>query len=542
MCSQSGLILQKALSPYQPIASPHFLPMTRILIRFLTSALLIQAFLVAYPQDTPVNQSAGFTSQLITNIRLIDGTGLPVRAASVRIRDKRIEAVGQLQALPNEQVINGKGLVLAPGFIDSHSHHYASLAQNPAGIAATNQGITTIIIGQDGSSYAIDTLQAQLSRRPVAINVGTYTGHSTLRTSTMGPRGLYRTAKPEEISHMKQLLRAEMMKGSFGLATGLEYESAFFSSRDEVLQLAQVAAEYGGRYISHIRSEDVQLADAIDEIIQIGRKTHMPVQISHIKIAQRNQWGQSPVWIAKLEKARAEGINITADCYPYDYWLSTIRILFPKRDYTNAESAQFAVDQLFDPSQSVLERYAANPAYIGKTVVEVATLRHQTPAQTLLGLVAEASAFAAKHPDASGGESIMGKSMDEQDVINFLTWPQTNICSDGAVGGHPRGFGAFTRVLGRYVREKKIMPLETAIYKMTGLTAQHLGINDRGLIAPGYFADLVLFNPDTVQDNARLGSSQALSTGIETVWVNGQVVFDQQKGTGNFPGFFIKPE
>ena len=478
-------------------------------------------------------------TQLITNIQLIDGTGLAPRSASVRLQNDRIWEVGSLQAFPNEPVTDGKGLVLAPGFIDSHSHHYPSLTKHPEALAPLNQGITTIIIGQDGSSYAIDTLTSQLSQHPVAINVGTYTGHSTLRSSAMGSRGLFRTAKPDEVIHMKRILQSEMHKGSFGLATGLEYESAFFSNRDEVLQLAQAVADSGGRYISHIRSEDINLADAIDEVIQIGRITRMPVQISHLKIAQRNQWGQSTAWLAQLEKARAEGINITADCYPYDYWLSTLRVLFPKRDYTNAESAEFAVNQLFDPTQSVLARFAANPAYAGKTVSEIARSRNETASKTLMGLIAEAATFADKNPD-SGGESIMGKSMDEQDVINFLRWPQTNICSDGSVGGHPRGFGAFTRVLGRYVRELKSMPLETAIYKMTGLTAQHLGLPNRGLIAPGYFADLVLLNPDTVEDNARLGNSQALSTGIEAVWVNGQLVYQNQQGTGAFPGVFIR--
>ncbi|MFD2934142.1 serine hydrolase [Spirosoma flavum] len=477
-------------------------------------------------------------TQLITNIRLIDGTGAASRKAAVRLRNDRVWETGDLTAFPNEPVTDGRGLALAPGFIDSHSHH--DWALKPDAIPVVNQGITTIVVGQDGGGVPFDTLQVRLKQQPVSVNMASYTGHAMLRQQAMGINGLYRTAKPDEVARMKTLLRTELQNGSLGLSTGLEYEAAFFSNRDEVIQLAQVAADSGGRYISHIRSEDMMLDDAVDEIIQIGRVTKMPVQISHLKIALRDKWGQSARLLAQLEKARAEGVNITADCYPYDYWMSTLRVLFPKRDYTNPASAEFAVNQLFDPAQSVLVRFAANPTYAGKTVGDIAKLRQEKPAQTLMGLVAEASAFSKKNPDASGVEGIMGKSMDEPDVANFLTWPHTNICSDGANDGHPRGYGAFTRVLGRYVRDQKIMPLETAIYKMTGLSAEHLGLKGRGLIAPGYYADLVLFNPDTVQDNARIGDNRALSTGIEAVWVAGQLVYQGQKSTGAHPGVLIR--
>lgn len=477
-------------------------------------------------------------TQLITNIRLIDGTGTPAQKAAVRLRNDRIWEIGDLKDFPNEPVTDGRGRVLAPGFIDSHSHHDWGL--QPDALPVLSQGITTMVVGQDGGSTPMDTIQARLNRQSVAVNLASYTGHATLRQKVMGANGLYRTAKPDEVERMKTLLRTELKNGSLGLSTGLEYEAAFFSSRDEVLQLAQVAADSGGRYISHIRSEDVMLDDAVDEIIQIGRATKMPVQISHFKIALRNQWGQSARLLARLDQARAEGVNITADCYPYDYWMSTLRVLFPKRDYTNLASAEFAVNQLFDPRQSVLVRFAANPTYAGKTVGEVAQLRHETPATTLMNLVAEASVYAEKNPQAGGIEGIMGKSMDETDVTNFLVWPHTNMCSDGANEGHPRGYGAFTRVLGRYVRDQKRMPLETAIQKMTSLTAEHIGLKERGLITPGYYADLVLFNPETVEDNARIGDNKALSTGIEAVWVAGQLVYRAQQGTGAHPGVLIR--
>lgn len=480
-------------------------------------------------------------THLIANANLMDGTGTAARRASVRIKDNKIWEIGDLQPFSNENVVDANGLTLAPGFIDAHSHHFGGLETRPGADALVSQGITTIVIGQDGSSYPIDTIQNRMSQRPVAVNVATYTGHSTLRTKAMGAKSLFRTAKPEEIEKMKVELKTEMNKGSLGLATGLEYESAFFSNRDEVLQLAKVAAEANGRYISHIRSEDIGLEEALDEIIDIGKQSKMPVQVSHIKIAKRDQWGRSPEVLTKLLKARSEGVNITADCYPYDFWNSTLRVLFPKRDYTNLESAEFAVTQLFDPAGSVLVRFAPNAAYAGKTIAEISKMRNEKPAQTLMALIAQAADFENKNPDYKGSiETIMGKSMSETDVANFLAWPYTGICSDGGWGGHPRGYGAFTRILGNYVRNTKTLPLETAVYKMTALTAESLGLPNRGLIKTGYFADLVLFDPAIVKDNANIQNSTALSSGIEKVWVNGQPVYLNQQPTGQFSGVFIR--
>lgn len=480
------------------------------------------------------------TTELITNAKIVDGTGIASYAGAVRIKNNRIWEVGDLQPYGGEKVVNANGWVLAPGFIDAHSHHFGGLENRPDAEALVSQGITTIVIGQDGSSYPIDTLQKRMKQQPVAVNVATYTGHSTLRAKAMGAKSLFRTAKTDEIEKMKRELNAEMEKGSLGLATGLEYESAFFSNRDEVLQLAKVAAKAGGRYMSHIRSEDIGFDEALDEIIEIGRQTKMPVQVSHIKIAKRDQWGRSREVLGTLQKARAQGINITADCYPYDFWNSTLRVLFPKRDYTNAESAEFAVNQLFDPAGSVLVRYAPNAAYVGKTISEIAAIRKETTSKTLMGLIAEAADFDEKNPDFKGStETIMGKSMSEEDVANFLAWPFTTICSDGGWGGHPRGYGAFTRVLGNYVREKQLMPLETAIQKMTSLTAENLGIRQRGLIQPTFYADLVLFDPNRVNGNASIQNPTALSSGIERVWVNGEEVYHALKSTGKRSGVFI---
>jgi N-acyl-D-amino-acid deacylase len=468
---------------------------------------------------------------LISNVSLMDGTGLPAYAASVRVMNDRIQSFGKLTKFPNEEVIDGKGMTLAPGFIDSHSHHDWGLQENPHVIAATNQGITTIVVGQDGGSDPIDSIKARIKEKPISINIASYTGHSTLRREVMKQR-LFRTARKAEVDTMKSLLAKELDKGSLGLATGLEYESAFYSNREEVVELAKTAAEKGGRYISHIRSEDINIDEALDEIIAIGREAKIPVQISHFKIAMRSKWGNSRTYIAALQAARAEGINITADVYPYSMWASTPRVLFPKKDFESLKSAEFATQELFDPEASVMTHYPPNKNYEGKTISQIAALNNESAANGLLRVIRETSA-----PNMSG--SIVATSMSEEDIKNFLKWDFSVICSDGAIEGHPRGFGAFPRFLGRYVRDQKLMPLETAVRKMTGQAAEQLGIKQRGIIAPGYFADLVLFNPATVMDNATITDHSALSKGIEMVWVNGKLVYNQQKAVGNYSGMFV---
>ena len=479
---------------------------------------------------------------LISNVRMIDGTNTPARNVSVRIEGDKILAVGDLKPYKGEMIEDGDGKILAPGFIDTHSHIESSLNRVPEAIAALNQGITTIVSGQDGGSYLMDTLKMRFEKMPRAINVATYTGHATLRELAMGNSNLNRMSTPEELEKMKNLLAAELSKGSLGLSSGLEYEEGFYASRHEVIELAKVAATAKSRYISHIRSEDMNMADAIDEIIDIGRIAKIPVQISHLKIALKDDWGTGPSLLAKLQHARMEGIDITADCYPYDFWNSTIRVLFPKKNFTSLSGSNYAIDHLFDPFGSVMVRFAPEPSYIGKTIAEIATMRNENVANTLLYLVAAAESYEKVHPEANGIETIMGKSMTDSDIIPFLTWAHTNICSDGAIGGHPRGFGAFTRVLGHYVREKKIISLENAIQKMTSLAAEHVGLKNRGVIASGYYADMVLIDPETVKDNSSIKNPGALSDGILSVWVNGIKVYKDKTSTKKYPGKLLLKE
>lgn len=263
------------------------------------------------------------------------------------------------------------------------------------------------------------------------------------------------------------------------------------------------------------------------------------MQISHFKIALKSYWGTAANIIAQLESARQEGINITADCYPYEHWASTLRVLFPKTDYTNLQSAQFAIDETIDPTASILAVFAPNKTYEGKTITEIATMRNETAAQTLISLIAIVDDYEKKNPLAKNVEVIIGKSMNDADVQQLLSWSNTNLCSDGSDGGHPRSFGAFTRFLGKYVRDKKIISLENAIQKMTSLAAEHTGIINRGVIAPGFYADLVLLDIATVQDLATFSNPTALSAGIFKVWVNGKISYENKQVTQQYSGMLI---
>ncbi len=478
---------------------------------------------------------------IITNIQLVDGTGKPAMNASVRIVGNKIVAIGDLKPSKMDQIIDGKGKVLAPGFIDSHSHHFGDLNKNRGGLSTSSQGITTIVIGQDGNGYPMDSLTKWMQTKPVVSNVATYTGQSSLREIAMGENDLYRNATPKEIDQMKSILASELKKGSLGLSTGLEYEASFYSSKQEVLDLAKLTAAHQGLYTSHIRSEDLHMDEAIEEIIEIGRQTKMPVQVSHIKIANKLNWGTANLILKKLDDARKAGIHISADIYPYTFWNSTLRVLFPGKDFDNLASAEMATKQLFDPSASYLMQYAPIPSYKGKSVTEIGIERNESPAQALMSLIKIAEDFKNANPNYTGSiEAIAGKAMSEEDLKVFMAWPESIICSDGNAGGHPRGYGAFTRVLGKYVREEKLMPIEKAIYKMTGQSADFFGFKDRGRIAVGHFADLVLLDPAKVIDEADIKNSNALSTGIEMVWVNGTLVYQSQKSTGKQPGVLIK--
>ncbi len=476
---------------------------------------------------------------LIVNALLLDGTGSPSQQGSVRIVGDQIIDVGALTARATDTVVDAGGLVLSPGFIDTHSHADEHLLTQRDAAPKITQGITTVVVGQDGSSpYPLNDFFQALERTPATINVAAYVGHNTLRDIVMG-KGSREEASPVEMQSMAGLLRSELNSGAVGLSTGLEYEPGIYSSKTEVLLLAQQTAQRGGRYISHMRSEDRWFEDSIEEIIEIGRVTGMPVQISHIKLAMKRLWGSAEKLLEQLNAARAEGINITADIYPYTFWQSHMMVLLPERDPLDMQAIDLVMRELAPPEGIIFTHFPAEPSYVGKTLIEIANLRHESPGKAFSQLAQQSIAYEEK--TGQPGDMMIGTSMDESDLQHLMAWPHTNICTDGGLQDrHPRGAGSFPRVLGHYARDAALFPLESAVQKMTALPAQHLGIKDRGMIKPGYKADLVLFDPATVSDRATTSQPFLAAVGISDVWVNGTRVMERGRQTKAYPGRVVR--
>ncbi|AHG92236.1 D-aminoacylase domain protein (plasmid) [Gemmatirosa kalamazoonensis] len=494
--------------------------------------LLVAALACTRPSRAPAARGT-----LIRRATLLDGTGAPPRIADVRIVRDRIDAVGDLTPRATDRVVDATGLVLAPGFIDTHSHYDRGVFTHRDAIAAVSQGITTAVVGQDGGSPepSVAGFLARLDSTPAAINFATYAGHGSLREEAM--RADYkRAATPAELARMEAALRLDLAAGALGLSTGLEYDPGIYSRPEEVLALARTAASSGGRYISHVRSEDRAFWPAVAELLAIGR-LGMPVQLSHAKLAMRSLWGRAPALLDTLDRARAAGVRVTADVYPYTYWQSTLTVLFPDRNVDDAAAQEFALREVAAPEGLLLGRFAPEPSYVGKTLADISALRGTAPGATLAALIHEAEAWERAHPDSGGAESVIGTSMSEDDVARLLAWPHANVCTDGELAGrHPRGYGAFTRVLGRYVRERRVVSWAEAIRKMTSSAAEHVGIRERGVVAPGRYADLVLLDTARVIDRATPAAPRAVSEGIVTTWVNGVAVWDGGRATGAYPG------
>jgi N-acyl-D-aspartate/D-glutamate deacylase len=485
-----------------------------------------------------------YPSTLIAGATVVDGTGKPGFTTDVRIVDDRITEVGELEPAPDEPVIDARGLVLAPGFIDTHSHADGAILDHLDALGAVSQGITTAVVGQDGESrFPLGEFYDSLQATTPAINVASYVGHGTLRLQSMG-EDFGREASNEEVARMAVLLAEEMEAGALGLSSGLEYAPGIYSTTDEVVELAKVAAANGGRYMSHIRSEDRWFWEAIDEILTIGRDAGLPVQISHIKLAMRSLHGQADRLIGILDQARADGIEVTADIYPYTYWQATLRVMFPERDYEDRQAALFAVEELAAPEDMLIPVFEPDPSLAGRTLAEIAAVRGTDPATTLMDLIREAEDLRKGRRfegEDDSVESVIAVSMKEADIERLMAWPFIDFCTDGGLDGtHPRGFGSFPRLLGRYVREQRVVALEDAIRKMTSQAAANVGLRERGRLEEGSFADLVLFDPATVLDRATAQEPQATSVGIETVWVNGRIVYEDGRPSGRRPGRVLR--
>jgi N-acyl-D-amino-acid deacylase len=460
---------------------------------------------------------------------LIDGTGrAPIANQVVLIKDDTIVALGtagQLKIPEGAQVIDASGLVIAPGFIDTHNHSDRGLNDDPAAASQVSQGITTVAVGQDGSSqFPIGDYLTKLDRNPVALNLLTFVGHATLRSQVMGEQ-TNRTTTPAEIERMKEMVEQAMRDGAFGLSTGLEYEVAKPASTEEVIALAAVAGRFHGIYISHMRDEADKTFEALAELIRIGGEGHLPAQISHIKLGSVAVWGRANEAVKLIDAARKRGQDITADCYPYDAWSSTIRVLIPSGRHDDANDVAHGLADVGGAANITVVGCRAHPDFEFKSLAEIAQAQNVTPVEMYMRIVRD------------GGASIVCHSMKNEDIRTFYQQPWVMVSSDGGIGSrHPRGAGTFPRVLGLFVREQHWLALPEAIRKMTSLPAWRLGLQDRGTLKTGAKADIVLFDPATIIDHSTFEKPQLISAGISRVFVNGVTVWAEGKVTEARPG------
>lgn len=469
---------------------------------------------------------------IIRDALVIDGSDSPGYRADVAVRDGRIQRIGDLHDVSASEELNAAGRVLAPGFIDVHTHDDTVVIRQPQMLPKITQGVTTVIVGNCGISASpvslagdppdpmnllgpaaafayprfIDYRNAVDAAKP-AVNVAALIGHTALRSNHMDD--LMRTAHPEEISAMRAQLRESLADGALGLSTGLAYASAYSAETDEVKQLAEELTAFGAVYTTHLRSEFEPVLEAMDEAFEIGRHVKSPVVISHMKCAGAGNWGRSPQLLASLEKA-ALTHPVGCDCYPYA-----------------ASSSTLDLKQVTDAFRITITWSTPHPDQGGRDLKDIA-------AEWGLSL-----AEAARKLQPAGA---VYYGMDENDVQRIMKHPLSMIGSDGLPEDpfpHPRLWGAFPRVLGHFSRDLGLFALHTAVHKMTGLTATRFGLHQRGFVREGYWADLVLFNPETVRDVADFKEPTRAAEGIDAVWVNGHLSYAEGKRQGERQGRFL---
>lgn len=477
---------------------------------------------------TSVIVPAQSRSVLFQNASIIDGTGKPAFRGDVRIKDGKIAKIGKIKVSKDDEVIDATGLVLAPGFIDIHNHSETGLLRDGTAANQVSQGITTVLVGPDGGSpWPIAEYFTKLDGK-IAVNVGSFIGHAEVRSQILKD-DYKRTATPEEIVAMAKLVEQAMNEGAFGLSSGLEYDVGFMATIEELIELAKVAAKYKGIYMSHIRDEEEGFKAAMEEAIRIGKDAKLPVQISHIKMGNRNVWGKSSEAIALIEAARKAGQDVTADAYPYTAWASTITVLVPSRKHEDRTEVETGIANVGGADKILITSHAANRSYEMKTLADIAASKGISPIDLYIEIV------------KNGGAGVVCNSMNEEDVKAFYQRPWVMVSSDGGIGSrHPRGTGTFTRILGKFVRENKWLTLEEAVHKMAAMPAARLGLKDRGLIKKGMMADLVLFDSNTVLDKATFAQPQTFSTGIRSTFVNGVMVWDGEKIMNTTPGAILR--
>ena len=555
-----------------------------ILFRVVRSAgcaiVLLCASLLSHAQDLDI---------VITNGHIIDGTGSPWYSGDIGIRDGKIAAIGNLTATPRKQTIDARGKVVAPGFIDMLGQSELTILVDPRLPSKIFQGITTEVTGEGSSIAPLDdailkssrdvyghyhitadwrTFRqyfARLEKQGMGINLASYVGATQVREMVLGNDDVQPTSA--QLERMKELVREAMRDGTVGVSTSLEYPPAPYAKTDELVALASEASKFGGIYATHMRNESDAVLPAIDEALRIGTEAHIPVEIWHIKVAGKENWGRMPEVVAKISAARAQGIDVSANTYAYTAWSNGLSAFIPPWAHDGGDAK--LIERLKDPAtrarirkdlltpsrdwdnewqeipspESVEIAVAQNPKLVplqGKNLAEIAKLWNKDPMDALFDFLIEDNAFT----------SVVVFGMSEPDVAIALQQPWVSIDNDsegtspeGILGQehpHPRAYGTFPRILRKYVREEKKLTLEDAVRKFSALPAQRMRFTDRGVLKVGMWADVVIFDPTTVRDLATFETPNKLSEGMEYVLVNGIPVISQAKMTGVLPGKVLR--
>jgi N-acyl-D-amino-acid deacylase len=481
---------------------------------------------------------------LIRNARIMDGTGNPWFGADVGIRGADIAALGKLDGRTATRTIDAANRVLAPGFIDVHTHIEGGVQTMPRADNFLLDGVTSLITGNCGSSeVALGPWFRKLETLGLGPNVGTLIGHNSVRSAVMGRAN--RPATEAELRQMKALVNQAMRDGAVGFSTGLIYIPGTYSNTAEVVALAKTAGKHGGVYASHMRDEGAKVLEAIEEAATVGKEAGVPVQLSHFKIDNKSLWGTSTKSLALVEKFRNEGVDVVMDQYPYNRSSTDIGMLVPswaladgqtaiRKRLANPETRAKIVAEMeknvtalghTDYSFATIAAFSADASLDGKNIVEVTAMKHRP--RKLRGDIDTILEILEK-----GGAQMVYHSMGDEDVERIMRYPHTAFASDSGIRQfrsgrpHPRGYGTNARVLALYVREKGVLTLEDAVRRMTSLPARTFGLSDRGVIRPGMAADLVLFDPAKVQDKATFADPHQYSTGFDLVLVNGKVAVE----------------
>ena len=492
---------------------------------------------------------------LIRNGRVVDGTGNPWVRADVAVRGDRIARIGHLPDTAAVRTIDAEGLVVAPGFVDPHTHAVRGIFDVPTADNYLLQGVTTLTEGNDGSSpWPIGEHLDQIAALGISPNWGVFAGQGTIRREVIGSED--RDPTRDELDRMRMLVAEAMEQGAFGLSTGLFYVPGSFTSTEEVIELSKIAAAHGGIYISHMRDEALRLLDSVQETIRIGEEAGIPVQMTHHKAISRDMWGRSADSLGLVDAARARGVDITIDQYPYTASQTGITAVVPQ--WAQAGGTQELIARLQDPEtrrrirgeivyRIEHDRGGGDPANI---VIGLCEWDRSLEGKSLADILAEREVEVTVANAADlvmeiverGGARAIYHAMDEADVERIMQHPATAVGSDGGVSvfgasvPHPREYGTFARVLGRYVRERGVLTLEQAVRKMSGATAHRLGLQDRGLLREGFFADIAVFDPERIIDRATFPEPHQYAEGVEYVVVNGALVVDGGEHTGARPG------